>query len=250
MTTGRECANCGRELPEVGDPHRRGRNLYCSYGCLAEAATIPRKKWKPPWAWLRRIAFTVVVIAALAAGFRELRSAVDATPTKAIASTKKHRVSRAHLALGSRGRPVPTGKMASIGSDWRMTVLSVRPDVSQVALGLGRQPLLPPGTQNYLVRVKLRFLGHKSDKVLSAIVAINATGPHHAYYTADVQCNPPDRLNFPHQGVWRLRSGKSTVGSLCFLISSRDAPKLRLYAYPPDSPGFRIPTRRVWFELK
>ncbi len=140
--------------------------------------------------------------------------------------------------------------MVAIGTRWRLEVVATQPNVSQEYLGLGRQPLLPPGTENYLVRVKLRYVGRKPDKVLTAIDAIDAGGIHHGYYSADVQCNPPDKLNFPARGLATIRFGKSTVGTLCFLIASRDAATLELYAYPPDAPGFRPPTQRVWFSLR
>jgi len=245
-----ECANCGRDLP-ITEPHRKGRNRYCSYACFVEASSLPRRRRRMPWALVGKIALALVAASALVVGFLALRSAVDATPKKATATApRRHRAPGAKLVLGSRGRPVPIGKMVSIGGYWRLEVVSTTPDVSRVALGIGNAPLLPPGSETYLVKVKLRYLGHvKREKALAAIVAINAFGSHHGYYNANDQCNPPPRLNFRYGGAAKIRNSKPLLGTLCFLIASKDAANLKLYAYPPDAPGFRAPTRRTWFSL-
>lgn len=220
--------------------------MYCSHACFVQGESTIRPVWKPSRSWLRPVGW--ILAGALVAGLIALGVVVATRPSKA-KPLAVHKVSHVRHALGSRGRPIPVGRTASIGTRWRMEVVSTRPNVSQAALGLGHQRL-PRGHENYLVRLKLHYSGPKPDNVLSAIDAIDAKGAHNPYYSPDDQCNPPRKLDFPGGSAAKIRSGKPTTGSLCFLIAKRDAATLKLFVSPPDAPTFRTPTRRTWFALR
>jgi hypothetical protein len=107
----------------------------------------------------------------------------------------------------------------------------------------------PPGEEDYLVGVTLRYVGAGSDTTESVI--INAIGSHDFAYPAQ-DCDRSDLV----EGT-SVFSDQSATGNICFVIAANDAGTLLLFVKLNPDPSQRSASllnpnigKPVWFAVR
>lgn len=247
---GGRCANCGRSLRDVDEPRRQGKHWFCSQSCFLQAESSGGgTKWKPRRRWRRRVGWTVGIVVVLFIGLIVLGAIVGTKKTTPKANQVNSAVVVSHRTSapvrGSAADPIHVGTVAPIGASWQMRVVSVIWNVSQKALGLGSEPL-PPGAENVVVKIAIRYTGGGSGNSQAVVDSMNAVGAHKAVYRANGICL--GNAEFGDGGI-SVYSEQTATGTACFEIAANDAATLRLFVYRPYL-GIATPGPRTWFGLR
>jgi hypothetical protein len=128
---------------------------------------------------------------------------------------------------GSKAFPIPVGQYASIGSGWRMKVISVRPNVSPKAAGYGSDE--PAGTGTYVVHISLQFVGHGTNNIQKVLGRMAVIGIHKITYANAAPCLGTWKTTY---GYVQVSSGDTTKGDVCFQDRANDAATMRLFVFP------------------
>ena len=126
-------------------------------------------------------------------------------------------------AVGTRDAPVPAGQVADIGLGWRLQVLDVVPDASELMTVDEFFEPAPDGFTFMLVKVALGYYGTDDPKaaIEPLIGALNASSVDLDTCSATV----PDEADFFVQ----MFSGGVVVGNMCFMAPVAEAGTFQLH---------------------
>lgn len=114
-------------------------------------------------------------------------------------------------ALGSRGRPLPLGRNARVGDDWRVTVISFQPYATNAVMAANEFNDRPTHGSYGLARLRVTYLG-SSQGTPGMDLRFVLSGGNHVQY-ADSDCNavaPQSMLDAPD-----LERGGSATADFC-----------------------------------
>lgn len=129
--------------------------------------------------------------------------------------------------VGSRSNPVPFGTEATVGSDWRIKILSTEPN-GNASIQRANQFNDPPpaGGQFFIAKVELSYIGEGSSSPIFE-VTLKAVGQGNVTYdpfTNDCGVVPS---SLPDNEIF---SGGKVSGNVCWSIASSDADTLLMVA--------------------
>jgi hypothetical protein len=192
---------------------------------------------------MRRAAAAVMGIIALVAvglGTYELVTTNGGNRPETTASTPGPHTVRS--GLGSRSRPVPIRVPASIGDGWRLTILSVNPDVSANALGRAAEP---PAGRTLAVTVVAQYTNPGTGNTRRVVEAMTVLGDSGVSHRPLARCL--GHATFANPGI-PVGSGTSASGNVCFQVEEGAERNVELSVAVLGKPATAAPSR-VWYAL-
>jgi hypothetical protein len=183
----------------------------------------------------------IIAIVAVGLGTYELVKTNGGNRAETTASTPGPHTVRS--GLGSRSRPVPIRVAASIGDGWRLTILSVDPDVSANALGQAAKP--PAGRKTVAVTVAVEHTNPGTGNTRRVVEAMTVVGDSGVSHRPLPGCLDQDA--FANPGV-PVVSGTSASGSVCFQVGEGTGRNLELFVAVLGKPATAT-SSRVWYAL-
>jgi hypothetical protein len=183
----------------------------------------------------------IIALVAVGLGTYELVKTNGGNRAETTASTPGPHTVRS--GLGSRSRPVPLRVAASIGDGWRLTILSVHPDVSANALGPAAEP--PAGGRTLAVTVAVEHTNPGAGSTRRVVEAMTVVGDSGVSHRPLARCL--DHASFANPGV-PVGSGGSATASVCFQVEGGTGRNLELSVAVPGKPATAT-SSRVWYAL-